>query len=70
MTWFPWFLFQMKCTGIPELTSTKDIDYLRNVLLLQKTEQEAEQHFIAQVQVVRVCDNRTYLRIPTGRDGL
>ncbi|XP_065178574.1 phosphatidylinositol 4,5-bisphosphate 3-kinase catalytic subunit gamma isoform-like isoform X2 [Sycon ciliatum] len=39
----------MKCTGIPELTCIEDIDYLRNVLLLDKTDEEAEQHFTKQV---------------------
>ena len=40
---------QMKRTGIPELTCIEDIDYLRNVLLLNKTDEEAAEHFTRQV---------------------
>jgi phosphatidylinositol-4,5-bisphosphate 3-kinase len=35
----------MKHTGIPELASIKDIDYLRSVLVLEKTEEEAAKYF-------------------------
>lgn len=40
----------MKCTGIPELGSVKDIDYLRSVLVLGKSNTEAEEHFKSQIQ--------------------
>ena len=36
---------QMKCTGIPELQSVKDIEYLRNVFVLDKTAEEAGEVF-------------------------
>lgn len=36
---------QMKCTGIPELQSVEDIEYLRNVFVLDKTAEEAEEVF-------------------------
>lgn len=35
----------MKCTGIPELQSVKDIEYLRNVFVLDKTAEEAGEVF-------------------------
>ena len=35
----------MKCTGIPELTSVKDLAYLQGVLLVGGTEEEAKTHF-------------------------
>ena len=40
----------MKCTGIPELQSVKDIEYLRSVLVLGKSEKMAEEHFKQQIQ--------------------
>ena len=40
----------MKCTGIPELRSVKDIEYLRDVLVLNQTEQQAADHFRQQIQ--------------------
>nr|CAB3264880.1 phosphatidylinositol 4,5-bisphosphate 3-kinase catalytic subunit gamma isoform [Phallusia mammillata] len=39
----------MKSTGIPELNSVRDIRYLQNVLVLDKTEQEAGSHFLAEI---------------------
>ena len=33
---------QMRSTGIPELTCVEDTDYIRNALVLDRTEQEAE----------------------------
>ena len=41
---------QMKCTGIPELRSVEDIEYLRSVLVLDKSEKVAEDHFKSQIQ--------------------
>lgn len=35
----------MKHTGIPELASIDDIEYLRSVLVLDKTEEDAEKYF-------------------------
>ena len=43
---------QMRSTGIPELTCVEDTDYIRNALLLDKTEQEAEQLFR---KVIKKC---------------
>ncbi len=40
----------MKCTGIPELRSVEDIDYLREVLVLGKSPKMAEEHFKSQIQ--------------------
>jgi hypothetical protein len=40
----------MKCTGIPELRSVEDIEYLRGVLFLGRTEDEAKEHFKSQIQ--------------------
>lgn len=40
----------MKCTGIPELRSVEDIEYLRGVLLLGRGEEEAKEHFRSQIQ--------------------
>nr|XP_018668461.1 phosphatidylinositol 4,5-bisphosphate 3-kinase catalytic subunit gamma isoform isoform X1 [Ciona intestinalis]XP_026691477.1 phosphatidylinositol 4,5-bisphosphate 3-kinase catalytic subunit gamma isoform isoform X1 [Ciona intestinalis] len=39
----------MKSTGIPELNSVRDIRYLQNVLVLDKTEHEASQHFLSEI---------------------
>jgi len=36
---------QMRSTGIPELTCVEDTDYIRNALVLDKNEMEAEQLF-------------------------
>ena len=35
----------MKHTGIPELRSVEDIDYLRNILVLNKSEPDAAKYF-------------------------
>lgn len=43
---------QMRSTGIPELTCVEDTDYIRNALVLDKTEQEAEQLFR---KVIKKC---------------
>lgn len=40
----------MKCTGIPELRSVEDIGYLRSVLVLNKTDVQAEEHFKSEIQ--------------------
>ena len=40
----------MKCTGIPELTSIKDLDYLKGVMVLNKSEEQAAEHFKQQIQ--------------------
>ncbi|KAL5517410.1 hypothetical protein EMCRGX_G002951 [Ephydatia muelleri] len=40
----------MKCTGIPELTSIKDLDYLKGVMVLDKSEEQAAEHFKQQIQ--------------------
>ena len=39
----------MKCTGIPELRSVEDLEYLRSVLVLDKTEEQAAEHFRQQI---------------------
>lgn len=41
---------QMKCTGIPELRSVEDISYLRDVLVLDRTQEQAAEHFRQQIQ--------------------
>ncbi len=41
---------QMKCTGIPELQSVEDLEYLRGVLVLGRTDAEAKEHFRAEIQ--------------------
>ena len=43
-------MLQMKSTGIPELRSVEDIDYLCKVLLLNKTANEAAEDFKSQIQ--------------------
>ena len=40
----------MKCTGIPELKSVEDLEYLRSVLVLEKSDQAAREHFRSQIQ--------------------
>lgn len=42
----------MKSTGIPELTSVRDIHYLKKVLILSKSEQEARSHFLDEISGV------------------
>ena len=42
-------LLQMKCTGIPELRSVEDLEYLRSVLVLDLTEEQAAEHFRQQI---------------------
>ena len=41
---------QMKFTGIPELTSIKDLDYLKSVMVLDRSEEQAADHFRQQIQ--------------------
>ena len=43
---------QMRSTGIPELTCVEDTDYIRNALVLDKSEHEAEQMFR---KVIKKC---------------
>lgn len=43
---------QMRSTGIPELTCVEDTDYIRNALVLEKSEHEAEQMFR---KVIKKC---------------
>lgn len=43
---------QMRSTGIPELTCVEDTDYIRNALVLEKNETEAEQMFR---KVIKKC---------------
>lgn len=40
----------MKCTGIPELRSVEDLEYLRSVLVLDRSEEQAAEHFRQQIQ--------------------
>jgi len=40
----------MKCTGIPELRSVEDLEYLRSVLVLDRTDTQAEEHFMGEIQ--------------------
>lgn len=40
----------MKCTGIPELRSVEDLEYLRGVLILDKSEERAAENFRQQIQ--------------------
>nr|XP_039271894.1 phosphatidylinositol 4,5-bisphosphate 3-kinase catalytic subunit gamma isoform-like isoform X1 [Styela clava] len=42
----------MKATGIPELTSVRDIHYLRKVLILSQSEKEAREHFLNEISGV------------------
>jgi phosphatidylinositol-4,5-bisphosphate 3-kinase len=39
----------MKCTGIPELQSVEDLEYLRSVLVLGRTDAEAKEHFRSEI---------------------
>lgn len=48
----PHSLPQMRSTGIPELTCVEDTDYIRNALVLEKNEHEAEQMFR---KVIKKC---------------
>ena len=41
---------QMKCTGIPELTSIKHLDYLKSVMVLDRSEEQVADHFRQQIQ--------------------
>ena len=43
--WNPSINVQMRSTGIPELTCVEDTDYIKMVLVLDKTEREAEEIF-------------------------
>ena len=43
------FSLQMKCTGIPELRSVEDLEYLRSVLVLDKSDSQAEDHFKGEI---------------------
>ena len=43
---------QMRSTGIPELTCVEDTDYIKNALVLEKSEHEAEQMFR---KVIKKC---------------
>lgn len=49
---YPPILPQMRCTGIPELTCVEDTDYIRNALVLEKSEHEAVQMFR---KVIKKC---------------
>ena len=42
----------MRSTGIPELTCVEDTDYIKNALVLDRTEQDAEQLFR---KVIKKC---------------
>ena len=48
---------QMRSTGIPELTCVEDTDYIRNALVLDKSEHEAEQMFR---KVIKKCLDLKY----------
>ena len=48
---------QMRSTGIPELTCVEDTDYIRNALVLDKSEHKAEQMFR---KVIKKCLNLKY----------
>ena len=45
-------LFQMRSTGIPELTCVEDTDYIRMALVLDRSEHEAEEAF---QDVIKKC---------------
>ncbi|KAK6488070.1 phosphatidylinositol 4,5-bisphosphate 3-kinase catalytic subunit gamma isoform [Huso huso] len=43
----------MLMTGMPQLTSTEDIEYIREALTVGKTEEDAEKHFLDQIEICR-----------------
>ena len=46
------FLFQMRSTGIPELTCVEDVDYISHSLVYNKSDIEAESDF---QQLIQKC---------------
>ena len=48
---------QMRSIGIPELSCVEDTDYIRNALVLDKSEHEAEQMFR---KVIKKCLDLKY----------
>ena len=51
----------MLSTGLPELQSYDDIEYLRNALQCSKSDEEALEYFRAQLQIAKV--GSTYTKI-------
>lgn len=45
----------MMLTGIPELSSTDDIKYLKEALQLGKDDSSAQEHFLNQISI---CENQ------------
>ncbi|XP_043944471.1 phosphatidylinositol 4,5-bisphosphate 3-kinase catalytic subunit gamma isoform [Protopterus annectens] len=43
----------MLMTGMPQLTSKEDIEYIREALTVGKSEEEAKKHFLDQIEVCR-----------------
>ncbi|XP_015207863.1 phosphatidylinositol 4,5-bisphosphate 3-kinase catalytic subunit gamma isoform isoform X2 [Lepisosteus oculatus] len=43
----------MLMTGMPQLTSKEDIEYIREALTVGKTEEEAQKHFLDQIEICR-----------------
>ncbi|XP_066561021.1 phosphatidylinositol 4,5-bisphosphate 3-kinase catalytic subunit gamma isoform [Amia ocellicauda] len=43
----------MLMTGMPQLTSKEDIEYIREALTVGKTDEEAQKHFLDQIEICR-----------------
>lgn len=43
----------MLMTGMPQLTSKEDIEYIRDALTVGKSEEDAKKHFLDQIEVCR-----------------
>lgn len=43
----------MLMTGMPQLTSKEDIEYIREALTVGRSEEEAQQHFLDQIEICR-----------------
>lgn len=43
----------MLMTGMPQLTSKEDIEYIRDALTVGKNEEEAKKYFLDQIEVCR-----------------
>ncbi|XP_026095869.1 phosphatidylinositol 4,5-bisphosphate 3-kinase catalytic subunit gamma isoform-like [Carassius auratus] len=43
----------MLMTGMPQLTSKEDIEYIREALTVGRSEEEAKQHFLDQIEICR-----------------
>lgn len=43
----------MLMTGMPQLTSKEDIEYIREALTVGRSEEEAQRHFLDQIEICR-----------------